>query len=79
MGAGSKADPSRICIADICDTQEDSLARATRRGLRKLGIDRGITVIYSVEKPGNPGLVPLEDEKVGDAEQYSTLPTFRSR
>lgn len=38
MGAGAKADPSRIQISDISTTAEDPLARTVRRELRALGI-----------------------------------------
>jgi tRNA A37 threonylcarbamoyladenosine dehydratase len=79
MGSGAKADASRIQIADISHTSEDPLARATRRGLKKMGILSGITVVYSTEVPGRVGLLPLEEEKVEKAQEYSALPDFRSR
>jgi tRNA A37 threonylcarbamoyladenosine dehydratase len=79
MGSGAKADPSRICIADISYTQEDALARSVRKRLRKLGIEYGVPVVYSLEKPGEIGLLPLEDEKVNQAEDFALLPNFRSR
>ncbi|ORY50775.1 hypothetical protein BCR33DRAFT_494929 [Rhizoclosmatium globosum] len=79
MGAGAKADPSRIQIADVSDTSEDPLARATRQGLKKKGVDSGVTVVYSTEKPGKVKLLPMEDEKVDEADQYAALPNFRSR
>jgi tRNA A37 threonylcarbamoyladenosine dehydratase len=79
MGAGAKSDPSRIQIADISETFEDSLARSTRQTLRKNGCNDKVPVVYSTEKPSSLGLVPLDDEKVEEADQYSALPTFRSR
>ncbi|KAJ3252537.1 hypothetical protein HDU77_005084 [Chytriomyces hyalinus] len=79
MGAGAKADPSRIQIADISDTSEDPLARATRTGLKKKGVDSGIAVVYSTEKPGKVKLLPMADDKVEDADEYAALPNFRSR
>ncbi|KAI8619626.1 hypothetical protein BC830DRAFT_1103319 [Chytriomyces sp. MP71] len=79
MGAGAKADPSRIQIADISDTSEDPLARATRQGLKKRGVDSGIAVVYSTEKPGKVKLLDLSEEKVDEADQYATLPNFRAR
>ncbi|KAI8809252.1 hypothetical protein BJ742DRAFT_242339 [Cladochytrium replicatum] len=78
-GSGAKADASRIQIADISDTQEDPLARTTRRKLRALGIEKGVTVVYSTEKPNGVGLLPLEDTKVDNADEYATLPNFRAR
>ena len=38
MGAGGKADPSRVQISDISDTYEDPLAASVRRRLRMQGI-----------------------------------------
>ncbi|CAG8591444.1 6276_t:CDS:2 [Funneliformis mosseae] len=69
MGAGAKADPSRIQMSDISITIEDPLARTVRRRLKKMGVKSGITVVYSTEKP-NVKLLPLE---------YATLPDFRTR
>ncbi|KAJ1549906.1 hypothetical protein HK096_009787, partial [Nowakowskiella sp. JEL0078] len=79
MGAGAKSDPSRIQIADISDTFEDPLARATRRGLRARGIENGITVVYSTEKPGEVKLLPLAEEKAEEAGEFAVLPNFRVR
>ncbi|ORX71457.1 hypothetical protein DL89DRAFT_266480 [Linderina pennispora] len=63
MGAGMKSDPSRVQIADIGDTFEDPMSRA--------GVESGVKVIYSTEKPGKVGL-----EQPGD---FSVLPDFRVR
>ncbi|KAJ3154565.1 hypothetical protein HK101_001607 [Irineochytrium annulatum] len=79
MGAGAKSDPSRIQIADISDTFEDPLARATRKGLRLHGVDSGVPVVYSTEKPGPVKLLPLDEAKVAEAGEYATLPNFRAR
>ncbi|KAI8592616.1 hypothetical protein BDZ88DRAFT_449124 [Geranomyces variabilis] len=79
MGAGAKSDCSRIQIADISETFEDPLARATRRGLKLKGVESGVPVVYSTEKPGSVKLLPLEDDKVEEAEEYSALPDFRVR
>lgn len=58
MGAGCKSDPTRIFISDISETSEDPLSRATRRHLKLRGIQSGIPVVYSTEKPG-PGKATL--------------------
>ncbi|KAJ3207423.1 hypothetical protein HK099_000269 [Clydaea vesicula] len=79
MGSGAKADPSRIQLGDISDTSECPLAKATRRGLRRVGIDHGVTVVFSLEKPHSVSLLPLEEEKVEEANEFSALPNFRSR
>ncbi|KAF9539790.1 hypothetical protein EC957_004957 [Mortierella hygrophila] len=84
MGAGAKADPSRVQICDISETFEDPLARAVRRRLKKLGVDTGIDVVFSSEKPYQAVPQPnsnintsqhhSDDEKNG----YSPLPNFPS-
>ncbi|OAD04250.1 hypothetical protein MUCCIDRAFT_161002 [Mucor lusitanicus CBS 277.49] len=75
MGAGAKADPSRIQIADI----KDPLARSVRQRLKKLGILNGVPVAYSTEKPHHVKLLPLEEEKIEDRDEFSALPDFRAR
>ncbi|KAI9255743.1 hypothetical protein BDA99DRAFT_442280 [Phascolomyces articulosus] len=79
MGAGAKADPSRVQIADISETLEDQLARAVRRKLKKMDIESGVPVVYSAEKPHHVKLLPLEEERVKEADDFAALPDFRSR
>ena len=80
MGAGAKCDPSKITIADISDTLEDPLARATRQKLKKVGIERGIPVVFSLERAGPVTLLPL-DQSISkeEAREFAPLPDFRSR
>jgi tRNA threonylcarbamoyladenosine dehydratase len=83
MGAGCKSDPTRLFIGDISTSIEDPLSRSTRRRLRALGIEKGIPVVYSTEKPG-PGkaqLLPLPDEEFekGKVNELGILPDFRVR
>ncbi len=83
MGAGCKSDPTRVFIGDISSSTEDPLSRTTRRRLRVLGVQEGIPVIYSTEKPG-PGkaqLLPLPDEEIakGSVNELGVLPDFRIR
>ncbi|KAG0225531.1 hypothetical protein BGW41_004670 [Actinomortierella wolfii] len=79
MGAGAKADPSRVQISDISETFEDPLARAVRRKLKKLGVESGVTVAYSTEKPHHVKLLPLDESQAQEADEYSALPDFRAR
>ncbi|KAJ1659696.1 hypothetical protein IWQ61_001282 [Dispira simplex] len=79
MGAGAKADPSRVQISDISETFEDPLARTVRRKLKKRGVDSGIPVVCSTEKPGQVKLLPLEESRVSEADDFSILPDFRAR
>ncbi|KAF9986232.1 hypothetical protein BGZ75_002074 [Mortierella antarctica] len=75
MGAGAKADPSRVQISDISDTFEDPLARALRRRMKKLGVDTGIDVVFSTEKPYQAK--PSHDNIPHNQNKgYSPLPNF---
>ncbi|HPT84058.1 MAG: tRNA threonylcarbamoyladenosine dehydratase [Firmicutes bacterium] len=67
LGAGNKVDPTRLRITDISQTHTCALARAVRGALRKRGIERGVTVVFSDEKtvgrrdgstPGSTAFVP---------------------
>lgn len=83
MGAGCKSDPTRVFCADISASAEDPLSRATRRHLRLRGVNDGIPVIFSSEKPG-PGkaqLLPLPDHEFarGGVSELGVLPDFRVR
>ncbi|KAI8321980.1 hypothetical protein GQ54DRAFT_260791 [Martensiomyces pterosporus] len=79
MGAGMKSDPSRVQIADIGDTFEDPMSRTVRRKLKKLGIESGIKVVYSTEKPGKVQLVSLAESQLDEPGDFSVLPDFRVR
>jgi tRNA A37 threonylcarbamoyladenosine dehydratase len=50
LGAGGKMDPAQARVADIEDTRDCHLARYVRRRLHKLGVFKGITVVFSPEK-----------------------------
>lgn len=83
MGAGCKADPTRVFVGDISASIEDPLSRCTRRRLKMLGINEGIPVIYSTEKPG-PGkatLLPLLETEFqkGKVGELGVLPDYRAR
>ncbi len=67
MGGGGKWDPSQLRLDDISKTTMCPLARHVRKSLRKLGIEKGLTVVYSLEpshgdtvdrKPGTLVFVP---------------------
>lgn len=51
MGAANKMDPTRFQIADISKTHTDPLAKVIRLRLRKLGIRKGLPVVFSDESP----------------------------
>jgi tRNA threonylcarbamoyladenosine dehydratase len=83
MGSGCKSDPTRVQIGDISETIEDPLSRSTRRGLRLKGIEKGVQVIFSTEKPTKETakLLPLAEEEFekGKVDELSSLPNFRVR
>ncbi len=49
MGAGGKFDPTKIEVIDISETYQCNLARYVRKRLYKLGIRKGIKVVFSPE------------------------------
>ena len=51
MGAANKVHPERITVCDLAETQGCPLARLIRKNLRKRGIERGVTCVYSPEPP----------------------------
>lgn len=83
MGAATKSDPTRINVGDLSTTEEDPLARTVRRRLKQRGITKGITVVFSAEKPDprKASLLPLpEDEfQKGKVDELSALKDFRVR
>jgi tRNA A37 threonylcarbamoyladenosine dehydratase len=81
MGAGAKADPTRVQIADISSTIYDPLARSVRRRLRLQGVANGIPVVYSTEVPGEVKLLPLAEEEFqkGDIKELGVFDDFRVR
>uniref|UniRef100_A0A3Q7HF42 THIF-type NAD/FAD binding fold domain-containing protein n=1 Tax=Solanum lycopersicum TaxID=4081 RepID=A0A3Q7HF42_SOLLC len=80
-GAGARADPTRIRVADLRESTNDPLSRSVRHRLRKdHGIDGGIPVVFSLEKP-KAKLLPFkgpsgEEENPSD---YQIVPGFRVR
>lgn len=80
-GAGARADPTRIRVADLRESTNDPLSRAVRHRLRKEhGIEGGIPVVFSLEKP-KAKLLPFMgpngvEENPSD---YQIVPGFRVR
>ncbi|KAK9118096.1 hypothetical protein Scep_016189 [Stephania cephalantha] len=80
-GAGARADPTRIRVADLRESINDPLSRSVRHRLRRdYGIEGGIPVVFSLEKP-KAKLLPFrgpngEEENPSD---YQIVPGFRVR
>lgn len=80
-GAGARADPTRIRVADLRESTNDPLSRAVRHRLRRdHGIEGGIPVVFSLEKP-KAKLLPFKGPS-GNEENpsdYQIVPGFRVR
>jgi molybdopterin/thiamine biosynthesis adenylyltransferase len=50
MGAGSKVDPIRLKVADISETYNCHLAKYVRKYLHRLGVYKGVKVVFSDEQ-----------------------------
>ncbi|CAI6004886.1 unnamed protein product [Closterium sp. NIES-65] len=80
MGAGARADPTRIRIADISESSIDPLSRAVRQRLRKaLGAAAAVEAVFSLDRP-KAKLLPVGD---GDGSlqpaDLQVVPGFRVR
>ena len=49
MGSGGKMDPSKVAVADISKSYNCNLARMLRKRLHKLGVYKGVKVVFSSE------------------------------
>jgi tRNA threonylcarbamoyladenosine dehydratase len=49
MGAGGRIDPSKVQVADISETFNCPFAQMVRKGLKRKGVRRGVTVVFSSE------------------------------
>ena len=61
MGTGAKLDPSKIRIADISKSTDCPLARVVRHRLYRLGITKGIPVVFSTEKSHAEAVMETEE------------------
>ena len=62
MGAALRRDVSFIHVSDVMDSYGCPLAKAIRSGLKKRGVGRGISCIFSDEKVSFSFIPPEEDE-----------------
>ncbi len=49
MGAGGRLNPSLVQVADISETFNCPFAQQVRKGLKRKGVRRGVTVVFSSE------------------------------
>lgn len=64
MGSGCRLNPELVRCADISETEHCPLARAVRRELRKRGIVKGLSVIFSPEDPAAGSVIDCRVEGV---------------
>ena len=57
MGAGGKMDPSLIQVADISKSYNCKLARMLRKRLHKIGVYKGVQVVFSTEEVSKKAVV----------------------
>jgi tRNA A37 threonylcarbamoyladenosine dehydratase len=72
MGAGAKLDPTRLQVVDISKTYNCPFAQQVRKNLKTHGIRKGITVVFSPEKPIKESLM-LTDGKNFKKSAYGTI------
>lgn len=70
MGAGAKADPSQIQVADLNTTAEDPLARRVRRGLRAKGIWGGGVLDKKLRKTSEKSETAENQEMTSKKEEF---------
>jgi tRNA threonylcarbamoyladenosine dehydratase len=49
MGAGGRIDPSKVQVADLSKTFNCPFAQQVKKGLKRKGVRRGVTVVFSSE------------------------------
>lgn len=75
MGAGAKTDATKVRIADISKTFNCPLAFIVRKRLRRMGIRRGVTAVFSEELPDREAFVVCDEKnKKSNAGTISYLP-----
>ncbi|MFW6371280.1 MAG: tRNA threonylcarbamoyladenosine dehydratase [Bacteroidota bacterium] len=60
MGAGGKLDPGQVKITDLSATYNCKLARMMRKRLSRLGIQNGVSVVFSPEPVNEKAVRPEE-------------------
>lgn len=73
MGAGGKMDPMQIRIADISKSYNCTLARMLRKRLHKLGVYKGVKVVFSPEEVDPEAVVLSESENKNKKSNVGTI------
>lgn len=72
MGAANKIDPTQFRVMDLSETKVDPIAKVLRRELRKLGIERGVKTVCSLETPRTP-IASVVDSIVPEEKKDSAI------
>jgi tRNA threonylcarbamoyladenosine dehydratase len=72
MGAGGKIDPTKIRVTDLFDTYECLFAQYLRKRIKKLGVDKGIKAVFSIEPVMRDSLI-LTDGSNFKRSAYGTI------
>lgn len=79
MGAGGKADPTRLRIAPLSDCINDPLATKIKWKLKKHGMSaEQVMSVFSIEKPVCD-LLPLDEEQRANPQDFGTVDYLRLR
>ena len=79
MGAGGKADPTRLRVSPLSDCMNDPLASKIKWKLKKHGVSaEDVMSVFSIEKPA-VDLLPLDDEQVAAPQDFGTVDYLRLR
>lgn len=73
MGAGGKTDPGQVRIDDISRSSYCRLAKTVRKRLYRLGIRKGVQVVYSPEKVPEEAVVIDKDEAINKLSTVGTI------
>ena len=63
MGAGGRLDPSKVQVADISQTFNCPFAQQVRKGLKRKGVRRGVTVVFSSELVSKDNMMMTEGNR----------------
>lgn len=79
MGAGGKADPTRIRIAALSDCINDPLSQKIKWKLKKYNVAaEEVMTVFSVEKPV-VDLLPLDEDQMNAPQEFGVVDYLRLR
>lgn len=73
MGSGGKLDPEKIKVADISKSYNCRLARAMRKRLHRMGIEKGFTVVFSPEDVPDSAVISPGEEMENQKSTVGTI------